>query len=233
MRRCQRLPELTHPVDSARPPLYTSNRVPARIPEERAFVVRRSPSGSRIREQSIGEGAACLHRPREPVSEHLLEIADDVLHFTRARIGPLAEHAVEHLDALRDFAGRGGSVHPRGRSRRERRRRRREARPRSGVFAELELQPEPPALLGDLRQAIAERRKLRLSYDSLKNEHSERIIWPLGLSVFGHFWLLTGWCELRSDFRDFRVDRISSVHVERERYEVTAERSFEAYVARM
>ncbi|QRY68013.1 YafY family transcriptional regulator [Ensifer sp. PDNC004] len=95
------------------------------------------------------------------------------------------------------------------------------------------LQPEPPALLGEIRLAIAGRRKLRLVYDSLKDEHSERIIWPLGLSVFGHFWLLTGWCELRSDFRDFRVDRISALHVQRERYEVMPERSFEAYIARM
>src|SRR5262245_44391993 len=31
MRRCQRLPELTHPVDSARPPTYTSNPVPTRF----------------------------------------------------------------------------------------------------------------------------------------------------------------------------------------------------------
>lgn len=95
------------------------------------------------------------------------------------------------------------------------------------------LQPEPPALLGEIRLAIAGRRKLRLAYDSLKDEHSERIIWPLGLSVFGHFWLLTSWCELRSDFRDFRVDRISALHVQRERYEVMPERSFEAYIARM
>ena len=31
MRRCQRLPELTHPVDSARPTFVTSNPVPAQI----------------------------------------------------------------------------------------------------------------------------------------------------------------------------------------------------------
>src|SRR5262245_17007178 len=32
MRRCQRLPELTHPVDSARPTSSSSNRVPAENP---------------------------------------------------------------------------------------------------------------------------------------------------------------------------------------------------------
>jgi hypothetical protein len=31
MRRCQRLPELTHPVDSARPQRVTSNPVPSEI----------------------------------------------------------------------------------------------------------------------------------------------------------------------------------------------------------
>ncbi|WEX76596.1 YafY family transcriptional regulator [Sinorhizobium numidicum] len=95
------------------------------------------------------------------------------------------------------------------------------------------LQPDPPALLGDIRQAIAEERKLRITYESLAEQTSERTIWPLGLSVFGHYWLLTAWCELRQDFRDFRVDRIISLKKGRERYEPTPERSFDAYLARM
>src|SRR5688572_13797775 len=42
MRRCQRLPELTHPVDSARPTCSSSNRVPAEKPAfSRARAVKR------------------------------------------------------------------------------------------------------------------------------------------------------------------------------------------------
>lgn len=95
------------------------------------------------------------------------------------------------------------------------------------------LQPDPPVLLGEIREAIAARRKLRITYESLAEQTSERTICPLGLSVFGHFWLLTAWCELRQDFRDFRVDRIVSLTTEREQYEPAPERSFDAYLARM
>lgn len=95
------------------------------------------------------------------------------------------------------------------------------------------LQPEPPATLGEIRQAIAGERKLRITYESLAEETSERTIWPLGLSIFGHHWLLTAWCELRKDFRDFRVDRIVSLKTERRRFAPTPGRSFDAYLARM
>lgn len=95
------------------------------------------------------------------------------------------------------------------------------------------LQPEPPAMLGEIRRAIAGERKLTIIYESLAEETSERTIWPLGLSIFGHHWLLTAWCELRHDFRDFRVDRIVSLKTGRERYEPAPERSFEAYLARL
>ncbi|MBP2233780.1 putative DNA-binding transcriptional regulator YafY [Sinorhizobium kostiense] len=95
------------------------------------------------------------------------------------------------------------------------------------------LQPDPPAWLGVIREAVAAHRKLRITYESLAEQMSERTIWPLGLSIFGHHWLLTAWCELRQDFRDFRVDRIVSLKTERQRYEPTPERSFDAYLTRL
>ena len=50
-----------------------------------------------------------------------------------------------------------------------------------------------------------------LAYETLDGEKSERTIRPLGLYYWGKVWTLVGWCELREDFRMFRVDRISSV----------------------
>lgn len=38
---------------------------------------------------------------------------------------------------------------------------------------------------------------------------SERIIQPLGLVFWGETWTLGAWCELRGDFRSFRLDRIA------------------------
>ncbi|OCP39106.1 helix-turn-helix transcriptional regulator [Ensifer sp. LC163] len=95
------------------------------------------------------------------------------------------------------------------------------------------LQPKPPPMLGELRRAIAEERKVRLAYESLADQSSERTVWPLGLSVFGHHWLLTTWCELRQDFRDFRVDRIREMKLEREHFQPSPTRSFDAYLSRM
>lgn len=70
--------------------------------------------------------------------------------------------------------------------------------------------PEPPEHLSFLRVLIREKRKVRLVYRSLDEEDTARIVRPLALLNFGPVWLLTGWCELRNDFRNFRVDRFAA-----------------------
>ncbi|MBL4693121.1 MAG: YafY family transcriptional regulator [Magnetovibrio sp.] len=66
-------------------------------------------------------------------------------------------------------------------------------------------------LLGPVRVALRKRNKLFIAYKDLKDHHSTRTIRPLGLTVFEKAWLLTAWCEKRSDFRNFRVDRIKTM----------------------
>jgi len=34
---------------------------------------------------------------------------------------------------------------------------------------------------------------------------------PLGLWFWGKVWTLVAWCEMRDDFRAFRIDRISAI----------------------
>lgn len=62
-----------------------------------------------------------------------------------------------------------------------------------------------------LRAAIRARQKLRLRYRALSEEVTTRLIRPLQLEYWGRVWTLTAWCELRGDFRVFRVDRIESL----------------------
>lgn len=62
--------------------------------------------------------------------------------------------------------------------------------------------------LADLRRAIRETRKLRIAYTDAEGRGSARIIWPLGLAYFVDVTLIGAWCELRADFRHFRVERI-------------------------
>jgi len=64
-----------------------------------------------------------------------------------------------------------------------------------------------------LRRAVRERRKLRFAYRDAGERMTERSVRPLGLAFFGPVWLLVSWCELRQDFRSFRLDRISGCEV--------------------
>jgi len=61
-----------------------------------------------------------------------------------------------------------------------------------------------------LRLAIRERRKVHLGYADESDRASERTVRPLALAFYPPVWLLISWCELRRDFRNFRLDRIAS-----------------------
>ena len=63
--------------------------------------------------------------------------------------------------------------------------------------------------LGVARGALIERRKLRLRYADAKGAGSERTVRPLGIFFWGRTWTLAAWCELRTDFRNFRLDRVT------------------------
>ena len=65
--------------------------------------------------------------------------------------------------------------------------------------------------LSTLREALFERRKIRLDYQDREGQASDRAVRPLALTFFPPHWLLVSWCELRNDFRSFRVDRCAAV----------------------
>ena len=67
--------------------------------------------------------------------------------------------------------------------------------------------------LAMLRTALRDRRKVLLGYVDAKDQSTERIIRPLGVFFWGAVATLGAWCELRRDFRNFRVDRIRSLEV--------------------
>ena len=65
-----------------------------------------------------------------------------------------------------------------------------------------------------LREAVQAQRKVQLIYQDLQNKTSQRTVRPLGCFYWGKVWTLTAWCESRSDFRNFRMDRIESIHLQ-------------------
>ena len=69
------------------------------------------------------------------------------------------------------------------------------------------------ARLQILREAVEAHQKLRLSYRDVSGDASERTVRPLGCFYWGKVWTLSTWCELRNDFRGFRLDRMDAVDV--------------------
>jgi len=61
-----------------------------------------------------------------------------------------------------------------------------------------------------IRDAIRSERKLRIAYENAKAEQSRRIVWPLALIYYIDNAMLVAWCELRDDFRHFRIDRMAA-----------------------
>ena len=62
--------------------------------------------------------------------------------------------------------------------------------------------------LGDVRAAIRAESRVNVRYVDLKEQASERVVWPIALGFFEHVRILVVWCELRQAFRHLRADRI-------------------------
>lgn len=60
-----------------------------------------------------------------------------------------------------------------------------------------------------IRKAIKKSEVIEIHYTDVKNENTQRNIWPLGIFFWGNAWTLVAWCELRKDYRVFRLDRIN------------------------
>ena len=71
--------------------------------------------------------------------------------------------------------------------------------------------PEVRDALQAMRRAVLDRRKLQLHYVDERGHASERVVRPLGCFFWGAVWTLAAWCELRQDFRSFRLDRVRAV----------------------
>ncbi len=65
-------------------------------------------------------------------------------------------------------------------------------------------------MIDRLDRATEMQEKLRLTYRDAERNATERTVRPLGLWFWGKVWTLIAWCELRQDFRMFRIDRIAS-----------------------
>lgn len=66
-------------------------------------------------------------------------------------------------------------------------------------------------VIDQVEAAVDGRKMLLLHYETEDGTKSERHVRPLGLWFWGKVWTLVGWCELRDDFRMFRLDRMNAI----------------------
>jgi predicted DNA-binding transcriptional regulator YafY len=84
--------------------------------------------------------------------------------------------------------------------------------------------------IGPLRQAIASRRLVECLYVSGAEEKTRRRIRPIGLFFWGKVWTLAAWCETRSGFRSFRLDRMEELMLLSERFAEEMDKNLEAFL---
>ncbi|MBN9669685.1 helix-turn-helix transcriptional regulator [Roseibium aggregatum] len=81
-----------------------------------------------------------------------------------------------------------------------------------------EMTPQVRSYIDFLETAADTRKRLSIAYSDNKGEDTNRVIRPLGLWFWGKVWTLVAWCELRQDFRMFRLDRIAEIRETGERF---------------
>ena len=74
-----------------------------------------------------------------------------------------------------------------------------------------EMTAEIRTVIDVVEQAIDGKRRLTLDYADADARRTNRSVRPLGLWFWGKVWTLVAWCELREDFRMFRLDRIANI----------------------
>jgi predicted DNA-binding transcriptional regulator YafY len=86
--------------------------------------------------------------------------------------------------------------------------------------------------MAPLRAAIRSRRKIHITYAKPGGEDTERRVRPLQMEYWGRVWTFTSWCELRNDFRVFRVDRIRTLDVLFDTFQEEPGKTLADYLAR-
>ena len=84
-----------------------------------------------------------------------------------------------------------------------------------------------------LRLAIEKKYIAQIKYSSESKKNSVRHIRPLGLEYWGKFWTLTAWCDLREDFRIFRLDRIVKCNLTEQHFKIERGKTYQDYLKQL
>jgi len=87
--------------------------------------------------------------------------------------------------------------------------------------------------LEQLRGAIESIRIIQAAYCDEKGQETERRLRPMALLFWGNVWTLVAWCELRQDFRSFRVDRFRSILISEQTFVQERGQRYEDFLIKM
>lgn len=85
--------------------------------------------------------------------------------------------------------------------------------------------------LAEVRAAIRDSAKLYIAYVDEQGRRTNRTIWPIAMAYYVDVTLIGAWCELRADYRNFRVERIASSRVLDEHFDQDNGRLFREWSA--
>ncbi|MEO1681529.1 MAG: YafY family protein [Pseudomonadota bacterium] len=92
-----------------------------------------------------------------------------------------------------------------------------------------ELPVEVRRTIDGLDGAVERHERVQIDYVDEAGRATERAVRPLGLWFWGKVWTLIAWCELREDFRMFRVDRIAEMAPTGERFRLERGKDLQAF----
>ncbi|OFX29712.1 MAG: hypothetical protein A2W90_22320 [Bacteroidetes bacterium GWF2_42_66] len=88
--------------------------------------------------------------------------------------------------------------------------------------------------LSEIQKALVNKQVLEICYQKKNSmENSLREVEPIGLCNYGSHWHLFAWCRERSDYRDFRLDRIKSLRGTEKQYMEKQHISIDEFIGRM
>lgn len=93
--------------------------------------------------------------------------------------------------------------------------------------------PYSDQLLMVIQSALVRQHCLRIDYVSGGHEPTQRVVEPIGLLQYGVGWHLIAYCQLRQDYRDFRVDRIRQLTELSDTFRHQNRLSLQAYLQRL
>ncbi len=71
-----------------------------------------------------------------------------------------------------------------------------------------------------IQRAITNSNLLHIQYKTgYSNEFTERTIEPQALYFTENYWVMIAWCHLRNDYREFRLDRLMNLNLQKEIFE--------------